>query len=115
LALLLTGGFWFLSNFVAMGMLSKITRLRRNRQYDYNPRYYDDKGKGNPYKLEPKFDKYRSTLSNQRGLKNKISNALEDTRRDGDRSLKIRMVVILAVLVFIFLFIIDFDLTIFFS
>ena len=57
-------------------MLSKITRLRRNRRYDYSPRYYDDKGKGSPYKLEPKFDQFRSTLSNQRGLKNKITNAV---------------------------------------
>lgn len=96
-----------------MGMLSKITRLRRNRQYDYSPRYFDDKGKGNPYKVEHKFDKYRSTLSNQRGLKNKINNVLEDTKREGDRDLKIRMAVILAVLVLIFLFIIDFDLSIF--
>jgi ABC-type multidrug transport system fused ATPase/permease subunit len=114
LALLYKASFCFLSNFEAMGMLSKITRLRRNRRYDYSPRYFDDKGKGNPYKLEPKFDKFRSTLSNQRGLKNKITNAVEDTRRAGDRSLKIRMAIILAVLVFIFLYIIDFDLTIFF-
>ncbi len=98
-----------------MGMLSKITRLRKNRQYDYNPRYYDDKGKGNPYKLEPKFDQYRSTLDNQRGLKNKINNVVEDTHREGDRNLKIRMAVIILVLVLIFLIIIDFDLSIFFS
>ncbi len=98
-----------------MGMLSKITRLRRNRQYDYSPRYFDDKGKGNPYKLEPKFDKYRSTLSNQRGLKNKFNNVIADTRREGDRNLKVRMAIIIAILVLIFLFIIDFDLSIFFS
>ena len=39
-----------------MGMLSKITKLRKNRRFEYNPRFYDDKGKGNPYKIEPKFD-----------------------------------------------------------
>jgi hypothetical protein len=115
LALLYKGGFRFLSNFEDMGMLSKITRLRRNRQYDYSPRYFDDKGKGNPYKLEPKFDKYRSTLSNQRGIKNKINNVLDDTKREGDRDMKMRMAVIIAVLVLIFLYIIDFDLSIFFS
>lgn len=98
-----------------MGMLSKITRLRKNRQFEYNPRFYDDKGKGNPYKIEPKFDQFRSTVQNQRGLKNKISNALEDTRRQGDRNVKIRFAIIFVVLVLIFLFIIDFDLSIFFS
>lgn len=97
-----------------MGMLSKITRLRKNRQYDYSPRYFNDKGKGNPYKLEPKFDQFRSTLSNQRGLKNKINNVLDDTQRQADRGLKKRMAIIIAILVFIFLFIIDFDLSIFF-
>lgn len=98
-----------------MGMLSKITRLRKNRQFEYNPRFYDSKGKGNPYKIEPKFDQFRSTLHNQRGLKNKISNVLEDSRRKGDRNVKIRLVIIFAVLILIFLYIIDFDLSIFFS
>lgn len=98
-----------------MGMLSKITRLRKNRQFDYNPRFYDNKDKANPYKIEPKFDQFRSTLQTSRGLKNKINNAIDDAKRKGDRNIKIRMAVILAILVFIFLFIIDFDLSIFFS
>jgi hypothetical protein len=98
-----------------MGFLSKITRLRKNRQFDYQPRYFDDKGKGNPYKIETKFDKFRSTTANQRGLKNKISNALIDAKRKGDRNIKIRMAVIIAILVFCFLYIIDFDLSIFLS
>ncbi|SNR67929.1 hypothetical protein SAMN04488009_3148 [Maribacter sedimenticola] len=98
-----------------MGMLSKITRLRKNRQFEYNPRYYDNKDKANPYKIEPKFDQFRSTLHTSRGLKNKINSALEDTKRKGDRNIKIRMAVILAVLILIFLYIIDFELSIFFS
>ncbi|MDO1514239.1 riboflavin synthase subunit beta [Maribacter confluentis] len=98
-----------------MGMLSKITRLRKNRQFEYNPRYYDNKDKANPYKIEPKFDQFRSTLQTSRGLKNKINSALEDTKRKGDRNIKIRMAVILAVLILIFLYIIDFELSIFFS
>lgn len=98
-----------------MGMLSKITRLRKNRQFEYNPRYYDNKDKANPYKIEPKFDQFRSTLQTSRGLKNKINKAIDDTKRKGDRNIKIRMAVILGVLIFIFLYIIDFDLSIFFS
>ncbi|SHJ40731.1 hypothetical protein SAMN04488513_104211 [Pseudozobellia thermophila] len=97
-----------------MGMLSKFTRLRRNKKFEYSPRYFDDKGKGNPFKIEPKFDKYRSTLETPRGLKGKFSNAMADMRRKGDRNLKIRMIVIIAILVLIVLFILDFDLTIFF-
>lgn len=104
-----------LSNFDVMGMLSKITRLRKNRKFEYNPRYYDSKDKPNPYKIEPKFDQFRSTLSPSRGLKSKINNALADAKRQGDRNIRIRMAVILGILLLIFLYIIDFDLSIFFS
>ncbi|MFS4456660.1 riboflavin synthase subunit beta [Maribacter sp. 2304DJ31-5] len=96
-------------------MLSKITRLRKNRQFEYSPRYYDGQGKGNPYKIEPKFDQFRSTLHKQRGLKNKINNAFEDAKRKGDRNLKLRIIVIFAVLLFLALYILDFDLSIFFT
>ncbi len=98
-----------------MGMLNKFTRLRGNKKYNYQPRYFDDKGKGNPFKLEQKFDKFRSTVDAPRGLKGKFGNAMSDIRREGDRNLKLRMVVILAVLILIFLYIIDFDLSIFFG
>lgn len=97
-----------------MGMLSKFTRLRQNKKFDYSPRYFDDKGQGSPFKIEPRFDKYRSTVNTPRGLKGKLGNAMADARREGDRNLKLRMVVILAVLVFIVLYIFDFDLSIFF-
>jgi len=97
-----------------MGMLSKITRLRRNKKFEYAPRYFDDEGKGSPFKIEPKLDKYRTTLNAPRGLKGKFGNALADARRKGDRNLKIRMGIILSILVLIVLYILDFDLSIFF-
>jgi hypothetical protein len=96
-----------------MGMLSKFTRLRRNKKFEYAPRYFDDKGEGSPFKIEPRFDKYRSTVNAPRGLKGKIGNAMTDMRREGDRNLKIRMAVILAILILVVLFILDFDLSIF--
>jgi len=98
-----------------MGMLSKITKRGKNRKYDYKPRFYDDKGKGNPYKMEPKFDKYRSTVDTPRGIKRKFNSAMVDLKTEGDRNIKIRMIVILAVLILIFLYIIDFDLSIFYN
>lgn len=88
-------------------------RLRKNREFDYKPRYY--KGEGSPYKIEHKLDKFRTTAHHQRGLKNKFSNAFNDLRNEGDRHMKIRFIIILAVLVLVFLYIIDFDLSIFFG
>jgi len=86
-------------------------KLRKNRTFDYTPRYY--KGEGNPYKIEHKLDKYRSTAHTQRGLKNKLSSAMGDLKTQGDRNLKLRFWIIFAVLVLIFLYIIDFELSIF--
>ena len=94
-------------------MLSKITKLGKNKKFGYSPRFYDDKGEGNPYEIEHKFDKYRSTVGRNRGLKRKFNNVLDDVKREGDRNLRKRMVIILAVLILLFLFIIDFDLSIF--
>ena len=98
-----------------MGILRKITRIGKNRKFEYKPRFYDDQGKGNPYKIEPKFDKFRSTVNTPRGIKGKLNTAIDDIKTEGDRNLKIRMTVIIAILVLIFLYIIDFDLSIFFT
>ncbi|MEM9141657.1 MAG: riboflavin synthase subunit beta [Bacteroidota bacterium] len=102
-----------LSTFEIMGFLSKFTKLRRNKAFDYQPRYYDGKGEGSPYKFENRFDKYRTTVHTPRGLKGRFSSVKEDMQRDGDRYIGMRMAVIIAVLVLIFLYIIDFDLSIF--
>ena len=96
-----------------MGMLTKFTRLKRSKKFEYEPRYFDDQGKGNPFKMEPKFDKFRSTVGAPRGLKGKFGNAMSDMRQEGDRNLKIRMVFIISILVLIVLYIFDFDLSIF--
>ena len=95
--------------------MGKFTRLRKNKKYSYSPRYYDDKGEGNPYKIEHKLDKYRTTLNSPGGLKGKFRNAMSDMKRESDRNVKIRMIIIIAVLVLIFLYIIDFDLSIFYK
>ena len=93
--------------------MRKFLKLRGNKSFSYTPRFY--KGEGNPYKIEHKLDKFRSTAHTNRGLKNKISSAVEDLNNEGDKNTKIRFFVILAVLLFIFLFIIDFDLSIFYK
>ncbi len=86
-------------------------KLRKNRTYNYSPRYY--KGEGSPFKIEHKLDKYRSTAQTERGLKNKVTSAMDDLKNEGDKNLKLRFVIIVAILILLFLFIIDFDLSIF--
>lgn len=98
---------------------------RKVKKFDYQPRYY--KGKGNPYEISHKFDQFRTSVGGNKGIKNKLNNALNDLKgakntleiddevyEVEDKSNSSKMVLyIIMVLVLIFLFIIDFDLSIF--
>jgi len=105
--------FPILSNFGAIMAMGKFTRFRKNKKFTYSPRFYDDKGEGNPYKIEHKLDKFRPTLDGRTGLKGKFTRAFNDLKRSGDRNQNIRLIIIIAILVLLFLYIIDFDLSIF--
>ena len=93
-----------------MGALFK---ARKNKKFNYTPRYYDDKGEGNPYAIDSRFAKYRKTLDNGGGIKGKFNRAFSELKEPTDRNVKRRLIVILAILVFLFLWFIDFDLSIF--
>lgn len=99
---------------------------RKNKKFEYKPRYY--KGEGNPYAIKHKFDEFRSSTGTNTSLKGKINGAINDLKGEqnilkiddetyqleesGSNSNKV-VLYIIAVLVLIFLFIIDFDLSIF--
>ncbi|MDG5491508.1 riboflavin synthase subunit beta [Psychroserpens sp. SPM9] len=91
-----------------MGILS----TRKNKKYNYQPRYY--KGEGNPYELKHKFDDYRVTVGNNKGLKTKLNNAVGDYKYNADKTgANRRVLIIIGLLILVFMFIIDFDLSIF--
>ncbi|WP_242085294.1 riboflavin synthase subunit beta [Aestuariivivens sediminis] len=94
-----------------MGLL----KLRKNKRYNYTPRFYDDKGEGSPFQMKHKFDAYRKTVGSNSGLKTKINNAFDDFKNNPDRDANRRILIIIAILILVFLIIIDFDLSIFFS
>lgn len=95
--------------------MGKFTKLRKNKKYNYSPRYYDDKGEGSPYKIQHRLDKYRTTVGAPGGLRGRFTNAMADIRKSGDRHVHTRLIIILIILILIFLYIIDFDLSIFFK
>jgi hypothetical protein len=95
--------------------MGRFTKLRKNKKYNYSPRYYDDKGEGNPFRIQRKLDKFRSTAETPRGLKGKFSSAMADRHKAGDKNHSIRLLVILAVLILLVLYVFDFDLSIFFN
>lgn len=95
------------------------SKLKKNKKYGYKPRYSEgEHGRdgliNNPYKFEHKFDKFRTTVDRQGGVKNRFRNAVNDLKREGDRNLRLRFLVIFAILLLIVLYILDFDLSIFF-
>ena len=91
-----------------MGLLTR----RKNKKFSYTPRYY--KGEGSPYEIKHKFDDFRTTVGDNKNLKQKFNNAVEELKHNPDEAANRRILIIVAVLVFLFLLIIGFDLSIFF-
>lgn len=94
-----------------MGLISK----RKNKKFSYKPRHYEFDGDGSPYSMGHKFDQFRTTVGDNKGLKGKFTTAWADLRRSSEKNANIRLIVIIAILVLIFLFIIEFDLSIFYA
>ncbi|BCY28475.1 riboflavin synthase subunit beta [Flavobacterium okayamense] len=92
-----------------MGLLAK----RKNKKFSYQPRFYDDKGEGNPFEIKHKFDEFRVTVGSDKGLKTKLIKALNDYKHNENKEANRRILIIVGVLLLLFLFIIDFDLSIF--
>jgi len=91
---------------------SNLFKLRKNRRYNYTPRYYKGKDEGNLYEFDSKFSKYRDTYnSNDFGQKWKEMRLQMRTKKN--RSISLRLLLIILGLVFICLYILDFDLSIF--
>ena len=90
-----------------------ILKLRKNKKFSYKPRYFDDRGEGNPFEIKHKFDEHRKTVGANKGMKGTFNDALDDLKNNPDRQANRRILIIIALLLLLFLFIIDFDLSIF--
>ncbi|MDN3723815.1 riboflavin synthase subunit beta [Aequorivita sp. SDUM287046] len=93
-----------------MGLISK----RKNKKYSYKPRHYEFDGDGSPFAMGHKFDQFRTTVGENKGLKGKFKTAMADLKKS-DKNANLRLLVIIALLVLVFLFIIGFDLSIFYA
>lgn len=92
-----------------MGILGR----RKNKKFDYKPRYY--KGEESPYTIKHRFDEFRTTVGDNRGLKGRFKTAWADLQTKSDKNVRLRLWIIIAILVLIFLLIIEFDLSIFYQ
>jgi len=92
---------------------SNLFKLKKNKRYNYTPRYYNGKGSGNIYNFDSKFSKYRE-IYNKNDFGSSWKEARFKMRSRGNRSFTPTLLVIILFLTFCFLYIIDFDLTIFY-
>jgi hypothetical protein len=93
-------------------MKTSLFKLKKNRRYNYTPRYYSGKEGGNIYDFDSKFSKYRETY-NQNDFGQQWQDARLKMRTRNNRGISIRLVIIIMFLVLVFLYVIDFDLTLF--
>lgn len=93
-------------------MKVNILSKKKNRRYNYTPRYYKGKSDGNIYEFENRITKYRDT-TNAIDFGSQWADARKSSRNRGNREINKRVIYIALVLVAIFLYVIDFDLSIF--
>ena len=91
---------------------SNLFKLNKNRRYNYTPRYYRGKEEGNLYEFDSRFSKYRNTF-NSNDFGNQWQDARVQMRTKKNRSISLRLLLIILGLVFVCLYILDFDLSIF--
>jgi len=91
---------------------SNLFKLRKNRRYNYTPRYYKGKNAGNIYDFDSKFSKYRDTY-NSNDFGQQWSDMRLQMRKRKNRSVSMRLLLIILALVLVCLYILDFDLSIF--
>ena len=87
-------------------------KLRKNRRYNYTPRYYKGKDSGNIYDFDSKFTKYRE-IYNSNDFGQQWSEARVQMRTRKNHSITFRLLIIILILILTCLYILDFDLSIF--
>ena len=93
-------------------MKVSLFKLKKNRRFNYTPRYFKGKDQGNLYDFDSKFSKYRDTF-NKNDLGHQWKEARLKMRIRSNRRFSLRLLIIISVLLLTFLYIIDFDFSIF--
>ena len=91
---------------------SNLFRLKKNKRYNYTPRYYKGKDNGNIYDFDSKFSKYRETY-NKNDFGQQWKEVRIQMRNRKNKSFSLRLLFIILSLIFVSFYILDFDLSIF--
>jgi len=93
-------------------MKISLFKLKKNRRYNYTPRYFSGKEGGNIYDFDSKFSKYRDTY-NHNDFGKQWNEARLKMRTWNNRGISYGLVIIILIFVLAFLYVIDFDLSLF--
>ena len=91
---------------------SNLFRLKKNKRYNYTPRYYKGKDNGNIYDFDSKFSKYRETY-NKNDFGQQWKEVRIRMRNRKNKSFSLQLFLIIISLIFVSFYILDFDLSIF--
>ena len=91
---------------------SNLFRLKKNKRYNYTPRYYKGKDNGNIYDFDSKFSKYRETY-NKNDFGQQWKEVRIQMRNRKNKSFSLRLLLIILSLILVIFYILDFDLSIF--
>lgn len=82
-------------------------KLRKNKRYSYSGRFseqHSSSGKSSvTRKIKPKFEEFRSTVGYNNSFKKKFRNAINDFKKGSEKSVRVRLLIILTILVFVLL------------
>lgn len=87
-------------------------KLKKNKRFNYTPRYLESKDVGNPYDFDSKIKRYRET-NNAGDFGSNWRDARESSRNRKNRGISLRLLIIILALVLIAFYFLDFDLSIF--
>jgi len=87
-------------------------KLRKNKRFNYTPRYYQGKVIENAYEMGSKIEKYKNTY-NQNDIGKNWQDSRLKMRSRKNSSVSFLLLAIIVFLILLFLYIIDFDISIF--
>ena len=77
-------------------------KLKKNKRYSYSGRFSEETsyiGKHSvPKKIKSKFDEFRTTVGDDNSFRKKFRNAVEDYKRESEKSVRIRLIIITLIL-----------------
>ena len=82
-------------------------KLRKNKRYSYSGRFSEQLSSNAKSivskKIKPKFEDFRSTVGYNNSFRKKFRNAINDFKKGSEKSVRVRLLIILTILVFMLL------------